>query len=372
MNLYDNTAAILDFVFPSSVTQTEISPEIKRCTKFFVIPGQNGPRWIVPSCAPLGKSVLAQWQPYNFISKLKWKGLLLIYTLGCLGKIPGVNSVNIRHWDSQQITAMDTSCVPVLYVGTPGPQQKVVVTFVSKDSGRPQAIMKVALGHRANAGLLREATILDELTGNDVLGAPSLLAVEEKGKRSWQTVVTGRLTSRKLTSAHIDLLLHFPKTDKTTTLLEQQKLLQHEIGNNSFFSKKDRRTATLFASMICGGQIPLVLVHGDFTPWNLKKLSSGIIAAIDWECANIAGLPLWDLCHFFFMQAHLFKDAQPVKKLAANSLVQRYLTEMRLDKQEFIALVLSYILWVACDREAVYSEAYKEFLLTQLPLAGAN
>lgn len=97
MRQFDNAEAILKLVFKSSIAQAEMSSGVTGGSHFLVIPGQQGPRWIVPSYAPLGKSVLTQWQPYNFTSKLKWKGLLFIYTLGMLEKVPGISSVRNEH-----------------------------------------------------------------------------------------------------------------------------------------------------------------------------------------------------------------------------------------------------------------------------------
>lgn len=364
-----NATAILDLIFEPSVAQYGTSSWVAGGDKFLVIPGQNGPRWIVPSPSSLGKIVLSQWQPYNFASKLKWKGLLLIYALGWLDKVPGIYFAHRGSGESLQVPKMIPSCVPVVYVGTPGPQQKAVVTLVSQNSGKPQAIMKVALGNRARSSLLREAVILEKLAGIGVTGVPSLLATEEDGERTWQSVITGKLTSRNLTHSHIEWLLGLPKIEKATTLQEQQELLRQELTSNIYLLQRHRRTASVSIAKMKGGQIPLVLVHGDFTPWNLKKQAGGKIAAIDWEDANMKGLPLWDLCHFFLMQAHLFKERNPIKRLASNALVQQYLMEMKLGKNEFVALVLSYILWTTCERNCSCSEAYREFLFAQIPVA---
>jgi len=362
---FDNAAAILDQVFVSDIAQAEMSSEVTGDSQFLVIPGQQGPRWIVPSYASLGKSVLTQWQPYNFISKLKWKGLLFIYTLGELGKVPGIGTIDVGSRASLPIPKMEFSLVPIVYVGTPGPQQKAVVTLVSPDSGKPQAIMKVALGDCAQASLLREAIILKKLADTDIPALPALLAVEEDYSRTWQTVIDGRLTSRKLTQEHIDWLLQLPRSEKTTTLSEQLQLFQQSLKLQKTPWSNQQKQAVSSATKLIQGEhvLPLVLVHGDFTPWNLKFQKDQRIGAIDWEDAQFEGLPLWDLCHFFLMQAHLFKEKNPIKKMAASPLVQRYLMKMGVNKKEFISLVLLYILLTVCSRKSVCSQAYKEFLL---------
>jgi hypothetical protein len=43
--------------------------------------------------------------------------------------------------------------------------------------------------------------------------------------------------------------------------------------------------------------IPLVFQHGDPGIWNLLATPTGQVAFLDWEAAEPAGLPLWDLFH---------------------------------------------------------------------------
>jgi aminoglycoside phosphotransferase (APT) family kinase protein len=120
--------------------------------------------------------------------------------------------------------------------------------------------------------------------------------------------------------------------------------------------------------LVRGGEIPLVLVHGDFAPWNLKFQEDGQIAAIDWEDAQLKGFPLWDLCHFFLMQGHLFRETTPVKEMATSPLVQNYIQRMGLDHNAFIALLLVYILWRVFGRENMNSsDGYKIYLLKLIP-----
>jgi len=340
--------------------------------QYFAICGEHGLRWLVPTYSRSGKAVLSQWTPYKFTSRIKWKGLLFIYTIGLLGKMPGIKTVTFAPQKSGlQIPGGESSFCPVVYVGTSDPQQKAVVTLVSPGNSEPQAVMKVALGDRAQASLLREAMILKKLLNTSAVGAPILLAVEDNGRRTWQSVVGGRLTSRKLTQAHINWLLQLPRSDKSTTLNEQQKSLQHNFSRNPQLLGGHRRAVDAAIGVIQGGIIPLVFIHGDFAPWNLKSQPDGKIAAIDWEDADPAGFPLWDLCHFFLLQAHLFKERNPVKRLSTSPLVQQYFQGMGVDKKDFVALVSLYILLTAMRCNGSCSEEYKEFLLAQIPLVVA-
>jgi SAM-dependent methyltransferase len=44
--------------------------------------------------------------------------------------------------------------------------------------------------------------------------------------------------------------------------------------------------------------LPLVFQHGDPGPWNVLVTADGRPAFLDWEAAEPAGMPLWDLFHF--------------------------------------------------------------------------
>ena len=366
MKHFINAKEILELVLFADLPIGGMDTGITRNCDFMVIPGQHGPRWIVPACPRLGMSILTQWHPYTCLSLLKWKGILFFYAMGMLGKVPGIYSVNIGSLGGMRMPKMDSSFTPVVYVGTPGPQQKAVVSLVSPRSGELQVIMKIALGYGAPASMLHEAMILEKLADADVPGVPALLAIAEDGSRSWQTVVKGQLTSRKLTQAHIDWLLQLPRAEKTTTLNEQREILQHYFEENLDLFGKYREIISSSIAMIQGGIIPLVLVHGDFTPWNLKRQTDGKIVALDWEDADPAGLPLWDLCHFFFMQAHLFREKNPIKRLAVNPLVQNYLLHLGVGRNKLAPLVLLYILETVGNRKGSCSLAYKNFLLRQL------
>lgn len=62
---------------------------------------------------------------------------------------------------------------------------------------------------------------------------------------------------------------------------------------------------------------PVVLQHGDLTPWNLRRTPTGTIAAFDWEYGVTEGLPHLDLCHFMLqVQALIYR--QPAALAAAD------------------------------------------------------
>lgn len=57
--------------------------------------------------------------------------------------------------------------------------------------------------------------------------------------------------------------------------------------------------------------LPSVLQHGDPGPWNLLVDARGGCVVLDWESAELSGMPLWDLLHLFRSSA-----AQPGRRRA--------------------------------------------------------
>jgi len=64
-----------------------------------------------------------------------------------------------------------------------------------------------------------------------------------------------------------------------------------------------RRTRDL-VEPLRGAGLPLVVEHGDFSPPNVMRLRDDTIGAVDWELAEVEGLPATDL--FFFLTTVAF------------------------------------------------------------------
>jgi phosphotransferase family enzyme len=67
----------------------------------------------------------------------------------------------------------------------------------------------------------------------------------------------------------------------------------------------ERATSTLIEH---ADRLPAVFMHGDAGAWNAMRLADGRVAFLDWEAAEFAGLPLWDL--FYFARSHIVTMAR--------------------------------------------------------------
>jgi hypothetical protein len=71
------------------------------------------------------------------------------------------------------------------------------------------------------------------------------------------------------------------------------------------------------------GPFPLVLQHGDPGTWNLLVDETGLVYFLDWENADAAGMPLWDV--FYLLRSHAVGTARRAGVRRRLAGVERYL-----------------------------------------------
>ena len=189
-----------------------------------------------------------------------------------------------------------------------------------------------------------------------------------KNSKSWQSVVSGKPSSKKLTQLHINWLLQLPYNGEHITLDQQStQLAEHLESNRDKFTRSQQDQLERGISYIKGNSlIPLLLVHGDFSPWNIKvqgNLGKQEIAVIDWEDARIDGLPLWDISHFYLIQAHLFNTPKLITELLSSSLTHTYMEKCGISDVDIKSLVLLYILFSSLNNSNNTDEPYKSYLI---------
>ena len=110
--------------------------------------------------------------------------------------------------------------------------------------------------------------------------------------------------------------------------------------------------------------LPLVCEQADFSPWNVLVTPAGQLAILDWESADLQGLPVLDLLYFltyclFFLDGTMdsLRAAESYKKIfdpntlparVAQESLECYINSMGLDRAALPALRL--ILWMRKSR----------------------
>ena len=314
----DLIAAIITKVFPAGSELLWNADEVEQKDRFWIIPGKEDPRWIVPQNTRCGWAVLKQWRPYDLTSRLKWAALMAAYRTGQLGLVLGVVGVGMlgspdKSWD--HLGWIDEkSPVPVIYIGTPGQTRKAVVHLVSVSTCKPVAVAKVPIGAQSARNIVHEADILKSLEEEKPGIGPRIRCVDRTVGISLQDSIGGRSSSRSLTQTHIDWLGRLSMPGTETSLREQAETLAKLLPQSKGLEDKTHhRLKSILGQLDDPIPLPSFWVHGDFAPWNLRWVEKGTLVAVDWEDARRLGLPGIDLIYFHVIQDFLFCDNPPDK-----------------------------------------------------------
>ncbi len=298
-------------LFPPGSALVERAGEVPPDSRFYVIPGKEGPRWIVPWQAWRSRGALSLWRPYNPVSRLRWAALTAAYRAGLLHSAPGVTAFGVTlagAW--AHLGWPDEPPTPTIYVGTPGPTRKAVAFLTSPGAKRPVSVAKLPLGRQAGPAILREAEVLKRLAGEKPGLAPRVLFVDREGGRAVQEVVRGRPSGRRFKPAYLRWLVGLRREGAATSLRSQATRLAEEITRICVPAQGADDVLRRLAKLDDPRSLPAIWTHGDFAPWNLRLVEGGGLAAVDWERASPDGPPLYDLVHFYLIQDFMFGSCQ--------------------------------------------------------------
>jgi len=315
---------------------------------YFVVPGNEGPRWIVPIGARASASVLNAWRPYSFVGQAKWLAIRIAARAGMIQLFPSVSSLTIsrrtaQRWFEKAGIAAQAGEMVIL-VGNPSPYRKLIV-FMLDDADRIAAVLKIGLTTGGRLNVVREAEILGQF--EPFCWAPNILSVHPDIGAASQEYVHGTMADRGFRSEYLDLLCHLPLSGDSANLANVAKTVAGRLS--SYTDSLHRTTHDLLdrclACLDLDTSVPIMLVHGDFAPWNIRNTSEFGYVLIDWESANFAGLPLHDLLHF-----HFSEDRRSGGKGGGYAAIRKkevcaeYLKRMDLDVKLFSKLAILYLL----------------------------
>jgi hypothetical protein len=246
-------------------------------------------------------------------------------------------------------------------IGAAGAYQKVTAQVMTP-TGETLAYGKIGMSPPARAAVEGERRVLLRLSESKILRGK---VPEVLGWFGWQggnvLLVTGALGHpgpRQLRGLHSqfceNLFLSFVEeyvfgegpmwTRMTETL--------HRLNSDfpallpAYCGRAHQRLSEELGSVT----MPLSLAHGDFAPWN-TKLVSGALFIFDWEHANEGVTPLYDVFHFWAIQAALFERR---RRLLDRRFLEDLLHRLWPGGQQYLPwLYLAYLL----DMSLTYGEA---------------
>jgi hypothetical protein len=212
------------------------------------------------------------------------------------------------------LTGEPTGGLPAVGIlaGNPMSEGQRLLLLVFDDWQRPVAVVKAGLSEQARGLIEREESFLKAVP-EGTRAVPKLRAAFE---------------SPRLRALALDFFAgDSPRPQHEEAL---PPLLESWIDPNRKIAVADTPDWTRLEKT-CSGNALLAAVaqqlrrqnilsaihHGDFAPWNIKVSPAGVWTVLDWERAELTGIPGWDWFHYVIQSAIL------VERLPTSVLLQR-------------------------------------------------
>ena len=322
--------------------------DAKEPERYLAIPGNYGPRWLIPAESRASEPALSAWRPYTIPSRIKCLAIRTAARTGLLRFVPSVSNVAtsrqgaLRWFERCGIRSQRGELV--ILVGNPSPDRKLIV-FLLDDEHRIAAVLKVGLTAGGGLSVLHEAETLKRL--DPYQWAPGLLSVHPELRAASQAYVDGAMPDRGFLPEYMDLLCQLPRTGDCRKLSEVAGELANRLS--PFKAGLDQIAPGLLSRSLdrldLDVELPTLLVHGDFVPWNIRKNAERGHVLVDWEWADFAGLPGHDLLHFQFSEDCYFGEkAGGYAAIRTSSICAEYLRRLGLDMDLLPQLAIAYLL----------------------------
>lgn len=206
---------------------------------------------------------------------------------------------------AQQYKASDVAVL----VGAPGPRSKCTGRFMD-DRGNPIAYGRVATDPAAVAALRAESAVLMLLNERGLGASVPTLLVERSLQRSpgymlVETAGPDTVSGNILTNAHFDFLESLIDGRSAVWRDVVAELEAEVFGYPELKGHETVRRAIEFLKDAPIGEMKIVIEHGDFAPWNIRRRAHGGLFVFDWEYSKSNGVPWLDALHFAFQYSVL-------------------------------------------------------------------
>lgn len=231
------------------------------------------------------------------------------------------------HWYEWSLGPLpDKLSLLFLTAGMSRRNKLAALVFVETDA-QPVLIVKLPRVAESNAGLQREAKILKAIHDRRkavMPGVPQVVFYEES--RLGETLIRGvplftqlnRQNYRDLALKATDWLIKLAGESRSATSgsgwSQQIELLLNDFSEkfDQILDRRDIEAARRIIKQI--EALPSIIEHRDFSPWNVLITSNDEIGILDWESAELNGLPLLDLIYFLTYLTFFVEGAMATKQ----------------------------------------------------------
>jgi hypothetical protein len=232
----------------------------------------------------------------------------------------------LARWSSWGFRGMPSRLDWLLWTGGKRSVNKVVGYVFASGEDQPHMVVKLPRSPESLPGLTHEVEILQALQskkGTVGVHIPTVLSVQDWGGMPavCETVVPGQPLYTFLRQDNFfELALNV--TDWLASLAAGESLRPRRAWWNRIVEPALEDFTLSFASVLDAsvlracrtlleqlGDLPQVCEHRDCSPWNLLLTSAGEVAVLDWESAELDGLPGLDLAYFLAYSAFFVEKA---------------------------------------------------------------
>lgn len=212
--------------------------------------------------------------------------------------------------------------LPMLLTGGHRSINKVVALEFEQRRVRPSVVTKFARVAEADAGVEREATVLARIA-TERPGVEGVPVFRERVRRWGRAGVAEgalegdslleRLTPKsfpELARRVTDLLIELAEGGvegggQRTTLDEHLRFFEERFGP----ALTEDQLQSMRSACAAAAGLPVVWEHRDCSPWNVILATRDRPALLDWESAELSGLPGLDLVYFLANSAFVLDKA---------------------------------------------------------------
>jgi hypothetical protein len=273
-------------------------------------------RWLFPADAPVIRR--AGTRGLSSPGSVRGKVLKRLMEVGAVrGEPARLESEALARLETEMARILgETDVRLAFYVGVSGAYRKVMAQVMTP-YGETLAYAKIGILPLAQAAVEEEGNVLVRLSESAALGGA---VPEVLGQFAWQggkvLLITGgpsRPGPRHLSSMHArfceNAFLSFAKGcvfsegPMWARMTETLHRLTPELPDPlpAYYDQALRQLEQALGSV----PLPLSLAHRDFAPWNTRSGPTGLFV-FDWERAREGMIPLYDIFHFWAIQAALF------------------------------------------------------------------